>query len=142
MRKTPSNTQPSSKSNSRRNSNNENERRSNKSESGYVSTKSQEFHSQHTVAPSINPSINQNEQPAVRASTSTDGSSSRQSGKSINIINQLILIPDCEDHTTIKCVLVGDGAVGKTSLIVSYTTNGYPHEYVPTAYDTYTGTCI
>ena len=28
----------------------------------------------------------------------------------------------------IKCVFLGDGAVGKTSLIVSYTTNGYPSE--------------
>ena len=37
----------------------------------------------------------------------------------------------------IKCVFLGDGAVGKTSLIVSYTTNGYPSEYVPTAIDTY-----
>lgn len=39
----------------------------------------------------------------------------------------------------IKCVLIGDGAIGKTSLVVSYTTNGYPTEYVPTAFDKYTG---
>jgi len=40
----------------------------------------------------------------------------------------------------IKCVFIGDGAVGKTSLIISYTTNGYPDEYVPTAIDTYHAT--
>lgn len=42
----------------------------------------------------------------------------------------------------IKCVLVGDGAVGKTSLVVSYTTNGYPDEYQPTALDTFSGRCL
>ncbi|KAL3269465.1 hypothetical protein HHI36_008534 [Cryptolaemus montrouzieri] len=37
----------------------------------------------------------------------------------------------------IKCVLVGDDAVGKTSLIASYSTHSFPYEYVPTAYDKY-----
>ncbi|KAA0721876.1 Rho-related GTP-binding protein [Triplophysa tibetana] len=39
----------------------------------------------------------------------------------------------------VKCVLVGDGAVGKTSLVVSYTTNGYPAKHIPTAFDHFTG---
>lgn len=39
----------------------------------------------------------------------------------------------------IKCVLVGDGAVGKSSLIAAYAQDTFREEYQPTAHDTFNG---
>lgn len=46
--------------------------------------------------------------------------------------------PSSTSDLNIKTVIIGDGAVGKTSLYIRYTTAAFPSEYVPSVFDNYT----
>ena len=45
---------------------------------------------------------------------------------------------DCISPQSLKCAIVGNSGVGKTSLLMSYTVEKFPESHAPTIYDKFT----
>lgn len=82
---------------------------------------------------SVNLEVHRGEQPATVEPRERSGTLS--GGSTASPVQAYV---DCLAPQPLKCVLVGDSGVGKTSLIISYTTEKFRKDHTPTIYDKFT----
>ncbi|CAF1258083.1 unnamed protein product, partial [Didymodactylos carnosus] len=71
------------------------------------------------------------------SSKTTSTGSGNISSSTLSSSPSTILYPLAQANHHITCVIIDDSQIGKSSLVVSYTTNDFPSTYIPTAFDNY-----
>lgn len=64
--------------------------------------------------------------------------SHKSNTRSVNLLHTQVGEILISKMAELKCVIVGDGEVGKTSLLMSYTTDTFQEDHIATVFDTYT----
>lgn len=76
--------------------------------------------------------------PEQESRSSRSSSSSSRSNETVSPIRQYM---ECIEPQSLSCAIVGDAGVGKSSLLLSYTTGKMPEDQAPTVYDKFSSKC-
>ena len=76
-----------------------------------------------------------------RSSSSSSRSSSSSVARSDGTVSPIRQYMECIEPQSLSCAIVGDAGVGKSSLLLSYTTGKMPQDQPPTVYDKFSSKC-
>ncbi len=72
---------------------------------------------------------------SIQSQTLPRGRSAQPESREDGSYSPIRAYMECFQPQTLKCALVGDSGVGKTSMLMAYTVDKFPEEHAPTIFD-------